>query len=67
MSHKDYYNTLGLDANANSDDIKTAYRKLARKYQTGVFQKTVAERTGVSRSSCNALIYNANLTKVILR
>lgn len=28
----DYYKTLGLDKNASADDIKKAYRKLARKY-----------------------------------
>ena len=29
---KDYYNILGLSINASSDDIKRAYRKLAKKY-----------------------------------
>src|SRR5690606_8497915 len=28
----DYYKVLGLDKNASADDIKKAYRKLARKY-----------------------------------
>lgn len=36
MSDKDYYKTLGLDSNASSDDIKTVYRKLARKYHPDV-------------------------------
>lgn len=29
---KNYYETLGVDKKANADDIKSAYRKLAKKY-----------------------------------
>lgn len=32
MAFVDYYSTLGLDNSASQDDIKKAYRKLARKY-----------------------------------
>lgn len=32
MAFIDYYKVLGLDKNASQDDIKKAYRKLARKY-----------------------------------
>lgn len=32
MAFVDYYKVLGLDKNASQDDIKKAYRKLARKY-----------------------------------
>lgn len=32
MAFIDYYKILGLDKNATQDDIKKAYRKLARKY-----------------------------------
>jgi curved DNA-binding protein len=32
MEYIDYYNVLGLDKNATQDDIKKAYRKLARKH-----------------------------------
>ena len=31
MDFVDYYKTLGVDKKASSDDIKKAYRKLARK------------------------------------
>ena len=32
MAKRDYYDVLGVDKNAASDQIKTAYRKLAVKY-----------------------------------
>jgi len=36
MAFVDYYNILGIDKNASTDDIKKAYRKLARKYHPDV-------------------------------
>jgi curved DNA-binding protein len=32
MEYKDYYKTLGVDKNATQDEIKKAFRKLAKKY-----------------------------------
>ncbi|RFF27661.1 MULTISPECIES: DnaJ C-terminal domain-containing protein [unclassified Wenzhouxiangella] len=32
MEFKDYYKTLGVEPDASADDIRKAYRKLARKY-----------------------------------
>lgn len=32
MSNKDYYKILGIDRNANKDEIKKAFRKLAHQY-----------------------------------
>ena len=32
MAYIDYYKILGINKNASTDDIRKAYRKLARKY-----------------------------------
>ncbi len=36
MAFVDYYKVLGIDKTASADDIKKAYRKLARKYHPDV-------------------------------
>jgi curved DNA-binding protein len=43
MKYKDYYAILGLTRGASADEIKTAYRKLARKYHPDVSKEKDAE------------------------
>ena len=43
MKFKDYYETLGVTRAASQDDIKRAYRRLARKYHPDVSKEADAE------------------------
>lgn len=43
MEYKDYYRTLGLERDASKEEIKRAYRRLARKYHPDVSTEPDAE------------------------
>src|SRR5512141_210912 len=43
MSNRDYYEILGVERNASNDDIRSAFRKLARQYHPDVSKEADAE------------------------
>jgi molecular chaperone DnaJ len=43
MAKRDYYEVLGIQRNASNDEIKAAFRKLARQYHPDVSQEANAE------------------------
>jgi len=43
MQYKDYYKIMGLSRNSTQDEVKRAYRKLARKYHPDVSKEKDAE------------------------
>lgn len=43
MKYKDYYEILGIGRNATPDEIKKAYRKLARQYHPDISKESGAE------------------------
>jgi curved DNA-binding protein len=56
MEFKDYYKILGLDKSASQDDIKKAYRKLARKYHPDVSKEADSAARMAEVNEANAVL-----------
>lgn len=56
MEFKDYYKTLGIARDASSDEIKKAYRRLARKYHPDVSKEKDAAARMAEVNEANAVL-----------
>ena len=56
MEFKDYYKILGVDRGASSDEIKKAYRRLARKYHPDVSKEADASSRMAEVNEANAVL-----------
>ncbi len=56
MEFKDYYKTLGVDKNASAEEIKKAYRKLARKYHPDVSKEDNAAARMAEVNEANTVL-----------
>lgn len=56
MEFKDYYRILGVDKNATADEVKKAFRKLARKYHPDVSKEPDAARHMAEVNEANAVL-----------
>ncbi|HEX5394162.1 MAG TPA: DnaJ C-terminal domain-containing protein [Rhodocyclaceae bacterium] len=56
VDFKDYYATLGVKREATADEIKKAYRKLARKYHPDVSKEKDAEARMMELNEANAVL-----------
>ena len=59
MEFKDYYKTMGLEKSATPEDIKRAYRKLARKYHPDVSKEKDAELRFKELAEANVVLKDA--------
>lgn len=58
MQYKDYYKTLGVARNASQDEIKRAYRRLARKFHPDVSKEANAEARFKEVNEANEVLHD---------
>lgn len=63
MAKKDYYETLGVDKSASADDIKLAFRRLAKKYHPDVNKEAGAEEKFKEIQEAYAILSDENRRK----
>ena len=56
---KNYYEILGVDKKASAEDIKKAYRKLARKYHPDISKEKDADKRMAELNEANAVLSDA--------
>jgi molecular chaperone DnaJ len=60
MSERDYYDILGIDRNADDNEIKAAFRKLARQYHPDVNKDPQAEEKFKEINEAYGVLSDAN-------
>jgi curved DNA-binding protein len=63
VEYKDYYKTLGVSKNASAEEIKKAYRKLAREYHPDVNKKAGAEKRFKEINEANEVLSDPDKRK----
>jgi curved DNA-binding protein len=62
MEYKDYYQIMGVARDATQDEIRRAYRKLARKYHPDVSKEPDAEERFKAIGEANEVLRPARQT-----